>query len=305
MTFNRILKGSLSVEKSIPAYCEICRKFTPTNQYSKVTNLPNILSINCGLANEKDLAFLKRQMYRNAAGTHSTNTSSNDNTSSGTNSTKPCRYGLHCSRIDCHFAHPEVRKSPIINTTSSTSVKSNMWFPLNFSMEIDENDELQITNSNTDIPPSPMKARNRNATSLSKDDEIDNLETEEERKLQIEMEDIMKVIDEGEQIMPNGETKVKKEYKLSAVICEINDGTQKNLVSLVNVPVGYHDMKLGGNEGGTGGWYIFNDFRFVNFIEQFFLKLIIKQFNLKHITGISSRSCMVHFGLESSMCAIL
>lgn len=259
VTFNRILKGSLSVEKSIPAYCEICRKFTPTNQHSKVTDLPNILSINCGLANEKDLAFLKRQMYRNAAGTQTT--TSNGNTDGANGSTKPCRYGINCSRIDCHFAHPEIRKSPIINSTSSTSVKSNMWFPLNFSMEIDENDELQISNTNTDIPPSPVKVQNKNNTNeiiIEKDPEIELLESEE-KKLQSEMEDIMKIIDE-----PEIQAKVKKDYKLSAVVCQIDDGSQKNLVSLVHVPGSYHEMKLGNNDSPNGGWYIFNDFRLVD-----------------------------------------
>lgn len=202
-------------------------------------------------------------MYRNAAGTQTT-TASNGNTDSANSTTKPCRYGINCSRIDCHFVHPEIRKSPIINSTSSTSVKSNMWFPLNFSMEIDENDELQISNTNTDIPPSPVKLQHKNNSNeklSEKDPETERLEFEE-KKLQSEMEDIMKIIDEK----PEVQAKVKKDYKLSAVVCQIDDGSQKNLVSLVHVPGSYHEMKLGNNENLNGGWYIFNDFRLVEFL---------------------------------------
>lgn len=124
-TFTQILRSSLSVEKTIPVFCEKCKKFSPTNQYTRVTALPKILSINCGLTNEKDMTFLKRQqMNRNFATTSSsatqqntlptTENSSNNaaavtTSSSSVNNTpmKLCRYGLNCSRVDCHFTHPD------------------------------------------------------------------------------------------------------------------------------------------------------------------------------------------------------
>lgn len=36
ISFSQVLKHSLSVEKTTPAFCEICKKFTPTNQYARV-----------------------------------------------------------------------------------------------------------------------------------------------------------------------------------------------------------------------------------------------------------------------------
>lgn len=116
VTFAQVLKSSMSVEKSIPTYCEQCKKFSPTNQHTRVTDLPQILSINCGLTNEKDLTFLKRQINRNFATATSGNTanSANSNGSGAGDAAatapammKPCRYGLHCSRVDCHFTHPD------------------------------------------------------------------------------------------------------------------------------------------------------------------------------------------------------
>lgn len=113
ISFSQVLKNSLSVEKTIPTFCEQCKKFSPTNQYARVIDLPQILSINCGLTNDKDLTFLKRQMNRNftatpaapGSGTASTSSTTPDNGSVAP--MKPCRYGLHCSRVDCHFTHPD------------------------------------------------------------------------------------------------------------------------------------------------------------------------------------------------------
>lgn len=35
-TFKKVLESSLCFDKTTPAWCEICKKFTPTNQRSKV-----------------------------------------------------------------------------------------------------------------------------------------------------------------------------------------------------------------------------------------------------------------------------
>lgn len=42
MSFAQVLKHSLSVEKTTPAFCEICKKFTPTNQYARVSMLRSV-----------------------------------------------------------------------------------------------------------------------------------------------------------------------------------------------------------------------------------------------------------------------
>lgn len=165
MTFNQVLRHSLSVEKTTPAFCEICKKFTPTNQYARVTELPQILSINCGLVNEKEMTFLRKQMNVSTANCSTTETPSQPTTTS--TPIKPCRYGANCSRVNCHFAHSETKKvesnilkskkddastapaAAIVSTippaTTSTTARCSAWFPLQFAMEIDRtSDELRV-----------------------------------------------------------------------------------------------------------------------------------------------------------------
>uniref|UniRef100_A0A1B0CY10 USP domain-containing protein n=2 Tax=Lutzomyia longipalpis TaxID=7200 RepID=A0A1B0CY10_LUTLO len=204
ITFARILRNSLSGEKTIPVWCEQCKKFTPTNQYVRVTKLPKILAINCGLDNEKELQYLKRITSRTPQTGHTEN--------APVASMKPCRYGLNCSRIDCHFTHPD-RKSPTSQATTSTNPpKSNTWFPLKFSLTIDADSNLTI------------------------DGDLGRRSPEQKTP-----EDAEKPI----------------MYDLSAVVCQIDDGTCKNLVSIVKVPDSCHAVP---SEDGSGNWYVFNDF---------------------------------------------
>ncbi|EDS45743.1 ubiquitin specific protease 52 [Culex quinquefasciatus] len=239
-TFASILKNSLTVEKTTPAWCEKCNKFTPTNQKSRVADLPEILSINCGLETDKELEYLKRQMVRSSAqvtgvcaggaGTGaSTATTEGGDTRNGNG--KMCRYGMNCSRVDCHFSHP--RKSSPIVITSASQVQPKSWFPLSFRMALDEQDNLEVGS---------LKGA---SSSVSYSD--DN-ESEQEAK----------------------PFRRSKRYSLSAAVCYINDGAQRNLVALIHVPKSYHDLKQNrGGESSTGisgvdftdgSWYIFNDF---------------------------------------------
>lgn len=249
--FGTILKSSLVTEKNIHAFCETCKKFSSTLQSVKVAGLPQILSINCGLTNEKDLSFLKRQLNRNFISTPSESPAI-------LNTTKPCRYGINCSRGDCHFVHPD-RKSPSNATNnSSPNSRQNSWFPMNFSIAVDAKGELsvQTENSNTKSEE-PASGDDKESPMQRTSTPIDTTTT-------------TKTVNDS-----------YKEYALKAVVCQIDDGTQKNLVSLINVGTRCHDSKAHDSKthdskihdskthdsktpnGGAedhNQWYIFNDF---------------------------------------------
>ncbi|XP_061511923.1 PAN2-PAN3 deadenylation complex catalytic subunit PAN2 isoform X2 [Anopheles gambiae] len=269
-TFGTILKHSLGVEKTTPAWCETCNKFTPTNQKSRVTGLPAILSINCGLDNEKELEYLKRQMSR-SAGAHSSPSSqlpAGGNGGTGTpagsgaatdqatgsvtfngsgTGTKMCRYGTNCSRVDCHFAHPRKSSPCVISAASSSSTSAaashgmqKSWFPLSFQMSLDEQQNLDISSLRTASNGEPV---------------MPNVASEPDTPSDVEGK---------EETTPNEDPppaqKVTKTYNLSAVVCYINDGSQHNLVSLIHVPSYYQQPKPGDAASTAGSWYIFNDF---------------------------------------------
>lgn len=243
-------------QKTTPAYCETCKKYTPTNQIARVTDLPQILSINCELTNENEMNFLKKQMNRNSA----TPTANEPNIVNPSTSTpiKPCRYGTNCSRVDCHFAHSD-RKSPAVSipTCGNTITKSNIWFPHQFTMEIDnDTNELKITSEidtgDVDDESNESKSKpNENNPSII-ESKLDQLTMDE---LTIVENDISKSYS-------------KVVYKLSAVVCQIINGNQKNLVALIRVGEQYHKAKLAEYDCSAGQWYIFNDFSIASVSEQ-------------------------------------
>ncbi|KAH8400939.1 hypothetical protein KR009_001907 [Drosophila setifemur] len=222
-SFGTILKRSLSSEKSIQAFCENCKKFSPTNQSVKVTALPQTLAINCGLNNEKDITFLKRQLNRS-------NEKQSADPAASLSTSKPCRYGANCSRSDCHFMHPD-RKSPSHtsqsnNVNSSPNGRQKSWFPLSFTMGFSDQGELVVQ-----IP---------SETGSAKPEQEEESEKASEKS-----------------------TDTNRTYALHAVVCQVDDGTQKNLVSLINVHRQYHVMKKVAAESAEEvqqQWYIFNDF---------------------------------------------
>lgn len=274
MSFSQVLRNSLSVEKTTPAFCETCKKFTPTNQYARVTELPQILSINCGLKNEKEMTFLKRQLNRN-----STNGSMANDTSPAppTSSTpiKPCRYGINCSRVDCHFAHSD-RKSPATNSINNSSIntsstngqsRSHIWFPHYFTMEIDESNELKI-HSDTDTADestNSIKSVDKTIDELNiSDSTIKNDESEMKEEGKDEDEEKIEKIEKTETIeeIDKVENTVKKSYKLTAIVCQVMNGNQRNLIALVSVGEKYHKVKMSDLDSNSSAqWYIFNDFR--------------------------------------------
>lgn len=261
MSFSQVLRNSLSVEKTTPAYCETCKKFTPTNQYAHVTELPQILSINCGLKNEKEMNFLKRQLNRNSGVNLGGATGEMAATPASTSTPiKPCRYGTNCSRVDCHFAHSD-RKSPATSNftaNSSTSAqttgnsRSNIWFPHHFTMEIDNENDLKI-HSTIDV--------NENSTMGSKSMDK-TLEEVNVNDLSISGDGDSDATTTTSTTIESANVNQRKSYQLTAVVCQIVNGNQKSLVALILVGKQYHRAKIADfDPAHDGQWYIFNDFR--------------------------------------------
>lgn len=120
-------------------------------------------------------------------------------------------------------------------------------------MEIDENSELKIESSNSCEAPSPSSSSTKLNTEIGNDPAIIPADDVQ----QIDSDESVEAIATTATIKKSSQ---QKDYKLSAVVCEINDANQKHLVALVYVGSSYHQMKLGDVSNRSGQWYIFNDF---------------------------------------------
>lgn len=243
------------------------KKLIPFHLFAlqQVTDLPQILSINCGLTNEKEMNFLRRQMNRNSSSSSQNQSTESTEKPFGTSTPmKPCRYGINCSRVDCHFAHSD-RKSPTAATSttsapsgtspssSTPNQRSSPWFPLQFTMEIDEDTSDLTVDSNCSNDASA-----ENESDFLKNDASPETE-EKERKISENT-----ISSTRSSLTPTSlisSVSQRKLYKLSAVVCQVNNGPQKNLVALICVNGKYHKMKLGEMDESHSQWYIFNDFR--------------------------------------------
>lgn len=135
--FVKLLRDSMNVEKTLSAWCDPCNRFSPHNHCAKIVELPNILAINCGLDNEKELEYLKKHL----------NQLSHDFNHSPVNEplmAKPCRYGIKCSRPGCHFTHPQRQQTTSESSNGTNGKVSDRWFPLNFKISISDSEGINV-----------------------------------------------------------------------------------------------------------------------------------------------------------------
>lgn len=135
--FIKLLKESMNVEKTLSAWCDPCNRFSPHNHCARITELPNILAINCGLDNEKELEYLKKHLNQ-------MNSEMNQSPVSEPLMSKACRYGMKCSRPDCHFTHPQRQQTTSESSNGHGGKPTDRWFPLCFRISVDETENVSI-----------------------------------------------------------------------------------------------------------------------------------------------------------------
>ncbi|XP_033221398.1 PAN2-PAN3 deadenylation complex catalytic subunit PAN2 isoform X2 [Belonocnema kinseyi] len=270
--FTSVLAKSMTPEKVTPAWCETCQKYAPTLQLRRLTKLPQILALNCGLDTQKDKIFWQNQMdivvHKVLNGKEGISPASSPIPSI----LKPCRYGSNCSRAGCRFRHAgraseTPTHSPLtpgpspINrsaTPSSHLYSTNSWVPHNIEITLDEKRELTV--KKVDIPQQSCAKQefpaengeaveNSNQKSETLEDSLGTLEIGDSEAGKAKLD---------EQSEENKSQKVQ--YTLSAVVCHIDDKNnedRRNLVALIRVGGQYREKS---NGNSIPQWYIFNDF---------------------------------------------
>lgn len=135
--FLKLLKDSMNVEKTLSAWCDPCNRFSPHNHCAKIVELPNILAINCGLDNDKELEYLKRHLNQ-------LNHDFNQSPVSEPLMSKTCRYGIKCTRPDCHFTHPQRQQTTSESSNGHNGKPCDRWFPMTFKISIGESETISI-----------------------------------------------------------------------------------------------------------------------------------------------------------------
>lgn len=151
------------------------------------------------------------------------------------------------------------RKSPLANQATpipqSSNAPSDTWFPLRFAMEINSADELKIQTIKVDTESEKSHSETSSATPLDETKSLhDSLPTSNRSTNSTPSS-------RNTTSPASSSSKSKKRtYNLSAVVCQITEGNQTHLVSLIYVSAAYHRMKPEPLRSTPGQWYVFNDF---------------------------------------------
>lgn len=260
-----------------PAWCDDCQKFTPTLQSRRITKLPQILALNCGLDSAQEKTFWQTQMdivvQKILNGKDASPSSSPIPTS-----VKMCRYAGNCIRSGCRFRHagkdpePVSQPSPTSNSHSTTTTTttappshlyySHSWIPHCIEISLDAEGELSIgkldkINHKVVNNPPPIIVENGHVKNeieiITEDSNVKDEKDSVDENLDDDITNKTEIIQAPEKVD-------KIQYMLTAIVCSIDDKSsdeRRHLVSLIRVGPNYHERSTG---SAVAQWYIFNDF---------------------------------------------
>ncbi|GAB6030538.1 poly(A)-specific ribonuclease [Chamberlinius hualienensis] len=134
-SFSDVLKRSVCIEQATQAWCEHCGKFQPTTLFRRVTALPDVFSINCGMETNRDVEFWKTQ-------TELLNPKKSTTSAIPSRpSSKQCRYGNSCTKPNCQFSHD---LSAIKSGESSNEEATTHWLPHTLYVKLMDDGTLDI-----------------------------------------------------------------------------------------------------------------------------------------------------------------
>lgn len=259
--FTEILKRSLCLESTMPAWCDKCEKYQPTLQSKRLKSLPEILTVSSGLENQQDLNFWQTQieMFGNKD-------SKAMSFCSSAPVPKRCRYGNCCTRAGCKFFHEKDKGKRYVasKVEVDTSVQSaSSWLPLSILVTLNKDGTVDICRADCKTEASTSEDA---GLSTGKEDGAGG----KDKKISSEKEQVGDEKEEGDDLeMKEGEGEAEEEseeeegnavlYELTSVVSVVNN-SRTNIVSCIRVGPSYHIHHQG---GPATQWYLFNDFTIV------------------------------------------
>ncbi|CAB3370828.1 Hypothetical predicted protein [Cloeon dipterum] len=207
ISFCDVLTKSLGRVQVIKTWCEVCNNFMPTKHSRKISKLPPILALNCGIDSPNDKEFWQIQMdylvQKAQEGAQSLKDDSPAPVAGPPSSGKPCRYGDKCMRTGCRFKHAGRAGESATPVSNSHLYYNNAWLPLHIQADVGDNGQLFIRKKS------------------ESGDEADNVPFSSSQHIEYDL------------------------HAVVCYVNDPANPDKKNLVSLINVGPRYHERSLG------------------------------------------------------------
>ncbi|XP_049859077.1 PAN2-PAN3 deadenylation complex catalytic subunit PAN2 [Schistocerca gregaria] len=143
-TFCDVLMRSMFPEQTTPAWCEHCGRYRQSVRSRKITALPQIMAVNCGLDHPQNKQFWQQQIEL-ATGQRTSCSPGETKDGEAARKLRMCRYGTGCTRPSCRFSHSTMSSPPVTTKDTTTPLAAvRPWLPAHLTAKLRKDGDIDI-----------------------------------------------------------------------------------------------------------------------------------------------------------------